>query len=753
MRHYALLVLLSCFSFLAISQSQRCKLVDAQSGVPINEAHILIDAQLVAVSDVLGEFEITNPTTKLTIEHLQYSTEITFSPKGDVYVIALNQNTVDISGVAISAGIRQVNYTTNTLPGAVISQIDLSRDDRSSLQNALNTIPGVQYDARGLGGSRRISIRGSFIRSPFAVRNIKIYMDEMPLTSPDGQASLELIDPADLYSIEVIKGPAANTYGAGNGGVLIASTALPVIGYPSMMTETTIGSFGYIRSASNITAGNDLVQVRFSNIYQETDGYREQETNKKSQQLLKVSLKANDRFRYDLISLFYNGAWDLPGALSSYDDPTSSPAYTLENDTHVERKRMQTGFRQQFTSRFIKNSTTLYFSTTTKINPFGTSPFFNGYKDESAAGGGFRTRFDIQLWDRNELKINLQATGEYNGEDNTLDEFDLIQGASGDLRYSNHTYSEEWLAGGVADVSYRNLLFAEIGAAYAGRALSSRNKTIITAASLDDEVNRSWTALLPRAGISIRYFKEHFIFGSASLGYSPPSLLEVIDPSNGVISNRVDAEDAFSIEAGLKGNSKFLGYQLSVYSQELTNAIVPLTDSVGVVTFGNANGILQQGAEGSLKFSLLSKPRGIVRIIQCAATGALQKFAYNRPNDVFDENRLPGVPFTTGSFTMDVTFGLGFSLRVQELYSDRMPVNDANSVYTNPYHLLNARAQFDAGFLLPDNWTLQVFGGMQNILNSEYSSFISVNGAFGRYYNPAPTTNGYVGINLGYRFK
>jgi iron complex outermembrane receptor protein len=728
-------------------------LVDAQSGVPISEAHILIDAQLVAVSDVLGEFEITNATTKLTIEHLQYSTEITFAPKGDVYVIALNQNTVDISGAAISAGIRQVNYTTNTLPGAVISQIDLSRDDRSSLQNALNTIPGVQYDARGLGGSRRISIRGSFIRSPFAVRNIKIYMDEMPLTSPDGQASLELIDPADLYSIEVIKGPAANSYGAGNGGVLIASTALPVIGYPSLMTETSAGSFGYFRSASHISAGNEKVQVRFSNVYQETKGYREQETNKKSQQLLKVSLKANDRFRYDLISLFYNGAWDLPGALLSYDDPTSSPAYTIENDTHVERKRMQTGFRQQFTSRFVKNSTTLYFSSTTKINPFGTSPFFNGYKDESASGGGFRTRFDIQLWDRNELKINLQASGEYNGEDNTLDEFDLIQGAAGELRYSNHTYSEEWLAGGAADVSYRNLFFAEIGATYAGRALSSRNETAITATSLDDEVNRSWTALLPRVGLSVRYFKEHFIFGSASLGYSPPSLLEVIDPSNGVISDRVDAEDAVSIEAGLKGNSKLLGYQLSVYSQELTNAIVPITDSVGVVTFGNANGILQQGAEGSLKFSLLSKPRGVVRIIQCAATGALQKFAYNRPNDVIDENRLPGVPFATGSFTMDVTFGLGLSLRVQELYSDRMPANDANSVFTNPYHLLNVRGQFDAGFLLPDNWTVQVFGGMQNILNSEYSSFVSVNGAFGRYYNPAPTTNGYVGINLGYRFK
>ncbi|MBI1267727.1 MAG: TonB-dependent receptor plug domain-containing protein [Cryomorphaceae bacterium] len=753
MRHCALLVLLSCFSFSAICQSQRCKLVDAQSGVPINEAHILIDAQLVAVSDVIGEFVISKAATKLTIEHLQYSTEIVYAPKGDVYIIALNQNTVDISGAAISAGIRQVNYTTNTLPGAVISQIDLNRDDRSSLQNALNTIPGVQYDARGLGGSRRISIRGSFIRSPFAVRNIKIYLDDMPLTSPDGQASLEILDPADLYAIEVIKGPAANAFGAGNGGVLIASTALPMIGKPSFSTETTVGSYGYFRSAANVTGGNDRVQVRFSNIYQQTDGYRDQESNFKSQQLLKVGFKVSERLQYDLISSYYNGAWDLPGAVSNYDEPTSSPEYTIINDTHVERKRSQTGFRQLFASRFVKNSTTLYYTNTSKINPFGTSPFFNGYKNEKASGGGMRTRFDIQIYDQKDIKLDLQVTGEYNGEENLLDEFELINGSAGEIKYSNITYSDEWLTGLSANVDFRNRLFVEVSSTYAGRGLSSRNKFKLTDLTIPISVDRTFIAFLPRAGVSVRYFNEHYLFGSIASGFSPPSLLEVIDPSTGVISETVEAEDALSMEAGIKGSNAFFGYQFSVYSQKLTNAIVPFTDSLGVVTFGNANGIIQQGVEGSFKFSLLSKPRGVVRIIQSAASGALQKFAYNRPNDVINENRLPGVPFATGSFTMDVTFGLGFSLRVQELYSDRMPVNDANSVFTNPYHLLNLRAQFDAGFLLPESWTVQVFGGVQNILNSEYSSFVSVNGAFGRYYNPAPTTNGYVGLNVGYRFQ
>lgn len=754
MKQHVLFLLIVFLPSFLLGQSQHCKLVDLQSGVPIEQAHILVNGKLMAVTDVLGEFQIESSNVdRITIDHLQYHQVVAFAPSGSLYVIAVPQHLVDLSGVTISAGTRKVSYTNSALPSSIITPMDMSRDDRSSLQNSLNTIPGVQYDARGLGGSRRISIRGSFIRSPFAVRNIKIYLDDMPLTSPDGQASLEILDPADLYAIEVIKGPAANTYGAGNGGVLIASTALPVIGKPTIFTETTAGSFGYIRSAANISAGNDRVQVRFSNIYQQTDGYREQESNFKSQQLLKLGFKANERLQYDLISSFYNGAWDLPGAVSNYDDPTSSPTYTIENDTHVERKRSQTGLRQQFTSRFVKNSTTLYYTNTTKINPFGTSPFFNGYKEEAANGGGVHTRFDIQVYDQKDIKVDLQVSGEYNGEDNLLDEFELINGQAGDLKYSNHTYSEEWLAGVIAQVDIRNRLFIDLASTYAGRGLSSRNKYRLTDLTVPTDVERSFAAMLPRAGLSFRYFNAHYLFGSAAIGFSPPSLLEVIDPTNGVISDAVEAEDALNLEAGVKGSNAFIGYHFSIYAQSLTNAIIPFTDSLGVVTFGNADGIDQKGAEGMIRANIWSRQQGFLRTVHVGATGALQKFTFNQPDTENHLHRLPGVPFATGSLTMDLTFALGFSLRVQELFTDRQPLNDANTAYANPFHLLNLRGQFDAGFLLPDNWIVQVFGGLQNVLNSQYSSFIAINGAFGRYYNPAPTMNGYVGVNVGYRFQ
>jgi len=56
-------------------------------------------------------------------------------------------------------------------------------------------------------GSYRLSMRGSLLRSPFGVRNIKIYMDDLPLTDATGNTYLNLIDLNQLSSIEITSKP------------------------------------------------------------------------------------------------------------------------------------------------------------------------------------------------------------------------------------------------------------------------------------------------------------------------------------------------------------------------------------------------------------------------------------------------------------------------------------------------------------------------------------------------------------------
>ena len=92
-----------------------------------------------------------------------------------------------------------------------------------SILSALNITPGVSMEERS-PGSYRLNIRGSSLRSPFGVRDVKIYLNEIPLTDPSGNTYLNQLSFYNFNSIEIIKGPASSLYGAGIGGAMLIHT-------------------------------------------------------------------------------------------------------------------------------------------------------------------------------------------------------------------------------------------------------------------------------------------------------------------------------------------------------------------------------------------------------------------------------------------------------------------------------------------------------------------------------------------------
>jgi iron complex outermembrane receptor protein len=100
-----------------------------------------------------------------------------------------------------------------------LGQRDLQRYSNTSLVPALNTVPGVRMEERS-PGSYRLSIRGSLLRSPFGVRNVKVYHDDFILTDAGGNTYVNLLDINAIGSVEIIKGPAGSIYGTGTGGVV-----------------------------------------------------------------------------------------------------------------------------------------------------------------------------------------------------------------------------------------------------------------------------------------------------------------------------------------------------------------------------------------------------------------------------------------------------------------------------------------------------------------------------------------------------
>ena len=71
---------------------------------------------------------------------------------------------------------------------------------------------------------QRISIRGFGSRSNFGVRGLKILLDGIPQTLPDGQSQLTNVDFADIDRVEVLRGASSSLYGNASGGVISLQT-------------------------------------------------------------------------------------------------------------------------------------------------------------------------------------------------------------------------------------------------------------------------------------------------------------------------------------------------------------------------------------------------------------------------------------------------------------------------------------------------------------------------------------------------
>ena len=165
-----------------------------------------------------------------------------------------------------------IGYDANRKLLQTAGSVDLIDTDRigaydeTSLVPAMNTLPGVRMEERA-PGSYRIAIRGSALRAPFGVRNIKVYWNDIPFTDPTGNTSFNLLDVVNINHIEVIKGPAGSVYGAGTGGVVnIRSISNDSYSVPTVQLGATLGSYGLQRYTGqvNVQTENTTLAVKYA---------------------------------------------------------------------------------------------------------------------------------------------------------------------------------------------------------------------------------------------------------------------------------------------------------------------------------------------------------------------------------------------------------------------------------------------------------------------------------------------------------
>jgi iron complex outermembrane receptor protein len=249
------------------------KLVN-QEDQPITGAVLECDNGFNAVSDQEGVITVEENTGKCLIRHVAYeSVEVNIGIASDK--IILKDHSRVLPDLVVYGYQEPVQLSEAPGGYSYLDGKDFEKFSAVTPVTAFNSLPGVRMEQRS-PSSYRINIRGSTLRSPFGVRNVKVYWNRIPITEPTGSTPLNMLDMAQFSNVQIIRGPSGSIYGAGTGGVLLMDNDLPSVSGLRGNASISLGSFNMFRADAGIQhqGDNHSLQVSVSN--HQSKGYREQ---------------------------------------------------------------------------------------------------------------------------------------------------------------------------------------------------------------------------------------------------------------------------------------------------------------------------------------------------------------------------------------------------------------------------------------------------------------------------------------------
>ncbi|MEO0334378.1 MAG: TonB-dependent receptor plug domain-containing protein, partial [Bacteroidota bacterium] len=280
---------------------------------------------------------------------------------------------------------------------SVLPSQEIRAFDETSLVPAMNTLPGVRMEQRA-PGSYRIAIRGSALRAPFGVRNVKVYWNDIPFTDPSGSTAFNLLDVSNFGTVEVIKGPAGSIYGAGTGGV-VNIRSLPQRKEGSLIElGATVGSFGLQRYTASVEQFSKHSRWAIRYAHQQAEGYRDHTEMERDMLELRGEFDLSDQHTVSASFLYSDLFYEIPGGLNLeqfQENPRQArPGNRFvmgseESNASIDQEYVLIGLTNEYRwNEKLKNQTTIYGNFSSFENPFNFD-----YKRDSRQGGGGRTRF------------------------------------------------------------------------------------------------------------------------------------------------------------------------------------------------------------------------------------------------------------------------------------------------------------------------------------------------------------------------
>jgi iron complex outermembrane receptor protein len=652
----------------------------------------------------------------------------------------------ELSEVVIKAYEQNRKLINVPVAVSIISQKQLLRFNNSSIVSAMNTQPGVRMEERS-PGSYRLNIRGSSMRSPFGVRNVKVYLNDIPFTEPGGSTYLNLLSFFNIQSIEVVKGPGGSLYGAGSGGAVLLRTHLNNQ-QSGVGLDYSLGSFGLqnMNVYARIGENKNQQTIGFTKLH--SNGYRCWTNLDRLVFTWDGNFELNSKQRLRTFLLYGDLRYQTPGGLTTAEfaaDPKqarprvgATPSSEQAN-AGVNQKSFLTGLSYEFEMNpSFKNITSLYGA----FSQFN-NPTVRNYERRTEPHLGGRSIFTYSpKLKKGELKIVAgveMQTGWYN-----IRVYRNRNGLSDSLQTEDEVNTNLWSAFVQTEYNPIEDWTFTIGASI------NRNKIKIIRLNkfpLNPQSRTYDNELAPRLAVLRKLNKHISVYASVARGFSPPTSTEVL-PSTGIISTELNAEEGWNYELGSRMNllAGKLFIDVNAFYFELKNAIVQRRDVNGADFFINAGSTKQQGLELLLNYKLLNQAT-------VWTSYTYNDFSYKdfkQLNNDFSGKQLPGVARHNVVVGTDVKIKNGIYSNLTLNYISPIQLNDANSFSAAEYYLCNIRVGFRRSLA---SISLDVFAGADNLFDEIYSLGNDINAAANRFYNAAAGRNFTAGVSLFFNTK
>ncbi|MEI7500253.1 MAG: TonB-dependent receptor [Bacteroidota bacterium] len=682
----------------------------------------------------------------------------TLTPSFDTLYKELDE--VVITATRVSKRIIDIPYSVVRL-----NYTNYKYDRKIGSNDILSSVPGLFLQSRYGDHDVRFSIRGFGSRSNSGVRGIRILLDDIPESEPDGQTRLEALDFNSIGRIEIVKGNASSLYTNAPGGVANFINDID-FDRSSVVLFNQFGSYGMHKNGFKAAVKTDKYRLLTTYSYVNYDGYRQH--NNEFWHILNMVLETTPsaHTKLSIFGYFVDGEIKLPGSLTKAEfeqDPWQANPKSVSRDEKRITTKGRVGIRYDATfGGKLTNEI--------EITAYGTIKFFErtakDYRIINRYGLGLSGRYinKSMLGDRhNEFSVG----GDIFTQPARTEYYENINGAKGDqilqLESENIVNKGFYISNNFEILKEK--MFVLLTGRYDNVVYDQTEETL---PSRTDK--RPFNAFTPKLALNYKLTPMIALYTSFGWSFDAPAANEMGSPDPAYLFNQeLKAQESQNFELGIKGNMfrwdksflKRLIFEATFFNIRIGNEIIPF-DVLGDVFYRNAAKTNRLGVEFGAQLEIyeglnfgLTYTWSDFKYLTYEAKTIEEDSAGNLVSSLkdFSGNIVPSVPKNNVYISLAYSRPVGRHLNVFAKASYQgisgLWVDDGNTDKTKAYNLLNGLLGVDMKF---GKFNVMASGGVNNIFNEIYVGFTNTNSADKRFYEAGAPRDYYVSLNLGYTF-